>query len=205
MKKFISHTGIIAPLDISNVDTDAIIPKQFLQKIDKTGFSESLFYNWRFIKGDTHTLDENFVLNKPNYFQCSILITRNNFGCGSSREHAVWALLDYGFRAIIAPNFADIFYSNSFNNHLLLITLSENEVNNIFNIIYNKPGIKVTINLKNNELIILNKKYFFEIDNFYRSCLLKGLDNIDLTLKHENKIVQYEKKIPSFYQLTSMI
>lgn len=205
MKKFISHTGIIAPLDISNVDTDAIIPKQFLQKIDKTGFAESLFYNWRFGNSQENTLDTNFVLNKPHYFQSSILIARNNFGCGSSREHAVWALLDYGFRVIIAPNFADIFYNNSFNNHLLLITLPECEINDIFNIIYKNPGIQATINLKKNEFIIYDKKYIFTIDDFYRSCLLQGLDNIDLTLKHSDRIIQYEKQIPKFYQLKAIL
>ncbi|QCI27220.1 3-isopropylmalate dehydratase small subunit [Buchnera aphidicola] len=198
MKKFIHHTGIIAPLDLSNVDTDAIIPKQFLQKIDKTGFSDSLFYNWRFLEGNKKHVNLNFVLNKSQYQKSSILITRNNFGCGSSREHAVWALLDYGFRVIIAPSFADIFYSNSFNNHLLLITLSEKNINNIFHMIYNNPGIKATINLYKKKIKINNLKYDFKIDDFYRSCLLEGLDNIDLTLKNKKKILKYEKSIPKF-------
>lgn len=201
MKKFISHTGIIAPLDISNVDTDAIIPKQFLQKTDKTGFAESLFYNWRFLCNNHDKPDTKFILNQPAYKNSSILITRNNFGCGSSREHAVWALLDYGFRAIIAPDFADIFYSNSFNNHLLLIMLPENDIDSIFNIIYNIPGIQATVDLENNKFIINSNIYNFQIDNFYRSCLLQGLDGIDLTLRHEKKIMQYEALIPEFYKI----
>ncbi|QCI26545.1 3-isopropylmalate dehydratase small subunit [Buchnera aphidicola] len=198
MKPFTNHTGIIAPLDISNIDTDAIIPKQFLQKVSKTGFKKYLFYNWKFINGDIKKINHTFILNHPNYKKSSILITRHNFGCGSSREHAVWALLDYGFKAIIAPSFADIFYSNSFNNHLLLITLSENYINNIFYIIYNKPGIQATINLQNNQFILCNKIYSFKINNFHRLCLLKGLDNIDLTMKYEKYILQYEKNIPNF-------
>ncbi|WP_343182365.1 3-isopropylmalate dehydratase small subunit [Buchnera aphidicola] len=199
MKKFINHTGIIVPLDISNVDTDAIIPKQFLHTVNRTGFSESLFYNWRFIKGDKKQVNKSFVLNKICYQSASILITRNNFGCGSSREHAVWALLDYGFKVIISSKFADIFYNNSFNNHLLLITLSENFINEIFNIIFNQPGIQATVNLLDNSLVIENKKYDFFVDDFYRKCLLNGVDNIDLTLRNINKIKKYEKRIPNFF------
>ncbi|CAL4321465.1 3-isopropylmalate dehydratase small subunit [Buchnera aphidicola] len=202
MQKFISHTGIIAPLKLSNVDTDAIIPKQFLQKIEKTGFSESLFFNWRFINGNKNHINTKFVLNDPNYQKSSILISYENFGCGSSREHAVWALLDYGFRCIIAPSFADIFYSNSFNNNLLLIKLNENKIHNIFSIIDHNPGIKLKINLLDNEIIIDNQKYRFNIDNFHRLLLINGLDNIDLTLKKKNKIEKYEKNIPKFFVST---
>ncbi|WP_410051744.1 3-isopropylmalate dehydratase small subunit [Buchnera aphidicola] len=186
---------------MSNVDTDAIIPKQFLQKIDKKGFGDSLFYNWRFLNNNPSIPDMQFVLNQPDYKKSSILITRNNFGCGSSREHAVWALLDYGFRVIIASDFADIFYSNSFNNNLLLITLPKNDINDIFNIIYNTPGIQSTINLQDNVFIIDNNKYNFKIDTLYRLCLLEGLDNIDLTLKNEKKISTYERLIPEFYNM----
>lgn len=198
MKKFTLHTGVIAPLDICNVDTDAIIPKQFLQKIDRTGFSDDLFFHWRCIGGDKNNINKNFFLNKLHYKKSSILITRDNFGCGSSREHAVWALLDYGFKCIIAPNFADIFYSNSFNNGLLLITLNKSDIDNIFNIIYNHPGIQSTVSLKKNFVFLNGEKYSFKIDDFYRYCLLHGLDSIDLTLKHECNILKYEKNIPIF-------
>ncbi|CAL4321409.1 3-isopropylmalate dehydratase small subunit [Buchnera aphidicola (Myzocallis carpini)] len=198
MKKFISHTGIIAPLNFSNVDTDAIIPKQFLQKIERTGFANDLFYNWRFLEGNIECPNKNFVLNNPTYQKSSILLSRENFGCGSSREHAVWALLDYGFRAIIAASFSDIFYSNSFNNNLLLIILSIDNINNIFEIIKKKPGILATINLYYNYITIENHKYSFQIDDFYRSCLLNGVDNIDITLQYKKHITQYEKKIPNF-------
>lgn len=198
MKKFITHTGIIAPLDISNVDTDAIIPKQFLQKIDRTGFSKNLFYNWRFLNGDKNIPNLNFVLNQKYYHKSSILISRENFGCGSSREHAVWALLDYGFKVIIASSFSDIFYDNSFNNQLLLINLSELEIDDIFYIVYQNPGIKCTVNLKMNYILLNNKKYIIKINEFHRSCLLNGFDNIDLTMKHEDKISKYEKNIPDF-------
>ncbi|CAL4042809.1 3-isopropylmalate dehydratase small subunit [Buchnera aphidicola (Phyllaphis fagi)] len=198
MKKFIYHTGIIAPMDISNVDTDAIIPKQFLQKVSRTGFKNNLFYNWKFINGDNKKLNDKFILNQPYYKKSSILVTRHNFGCGSSREHAVWALLDYGFKSIIAPSFGDIFYNNSFNNHLLLIKLPENDINDIFNIIYQNPGIKATVNLKNNQFILYQKIYQFKINDFHRLCLLNGLDNIDLTMQYEKYILKYEKNIPNF-------
>ncbi|CAL4321540.1 3-isopropylmalate dehydratase small subunit [Buchnera aphidicola] len=200
LTSFISHTGIIAPMDRSNVDTDAIIPKQFLQKINRTGFSEHLFHNWRFLNGNTKTPDLNFVLNQKHYKSASILISRENFGCGSSREHAVWALLDYGFKSIIAPDFADIFYDNSFNNQLLLITLSKVHIDSIFNIVFKNPGIQATINLKMNFIILKNQKYIIKINDFHRHCLLNGFDSIDLTMKYERYISKYEKNIPVFYQ-----
>lgn len=198
MAKFIKHTGLVAPLDAANVDTDAIIPKQFLQKVTRTGFGKHAFHEWRFLDDAGQQPNPDFVLNKPRYQGASILLTRENFGCGSSREHAPWALADYGFKAIIGSSFADIFYNNSFNNQLLLINLSEEEVDELFKIIEANEGITFTVDLENEIVIAGDKTYSFKIDPFKRHCLLNGLDNIGLTLQHEEAISAYESRIPRF-------
>ncbi|XRX42457.1 MAG: 3-isopropylmalate dehydratase small subunit [Buchnera aphidicola (Eriosoma harunire)] len=199
MDKFKEHNGIVVPLDMSNIDTDVIIPKQFLQKITKEDFGKHLFYNWRFLNGCSKKINKNFILNNECYKNATILLVRDNFGCGSSREHAVWSLKDYGFKVIIAISFADIFYNNSFNNHLLLITLTESEINTIFSIVTQHIGIKCNINLLHNKLKIDNKEYTFFISEFHKFCLLHGLDSIDLTMKRKSDIEHYEKSIPSFF------
>ncbi|QCI20748.1 3-isopropylmalate dehydratase small subunit (plasmid) [Buchnera aphidicola (Brachycaudus cardui)] len=197
MFKFTEHTGVVVPLDIANIDTDTIIPKQFLQKVSKIGFGKYLFHDWRFL--DTRQLqkNKNFILNKEVYKNASILLTRENFGCGSSREHAVWSLLDYGFRVIIGSTFADIFYNNSFNNKLLLITLDKKDINFLFDVVKMNIGISFNVNLLNNEIIVNKRSFSFQLDDFRRTCLLNNLDNIDLTMKYSDKIQDYEDKISS--------
>ncbi|HET9200846.1 MAG TPA: 3-isopropylmalate dehydratase small subunit [Dehalococcoidia bacterium] len=193
MEAFKKITGIIAPLDRVNVDTDQIIPKQFLKRIEKTGFNDALFYDWR-IKPDGSP-DPDFVLNKEPYTQASILVAGRNFGSGSSREHAPWALKDFGFRAIIAPSFADIFRNNCFQNGLLPIELPEEAVNELIERAQKYPGYSLTIDLEKNEIsddeVFLMK---FEVDDFRRYCLLNGLDDIAMTLQHEEKIEAFEAR-----------
>jgi 3-isopropylmalate/(R)-2-methylmalate dehydratase small subunit len=198
MAKFTKHTGLVVPLDAANVDTDAIIPKQFLQKVTRTGFGKHAFHEWRFLDDAGKQPNPEFVLNKPRYKGASILLARENFGCGSSREHAPWALADYGFKTIIGSSFADIFYNNSFNNQLLLVNLSEEDVDELFKIVEANEGIEFTIDLVNEVVIAGDKQYPFKIDAFKRHCLLNGLDNIGLTLQHEEAISDFEQKIPSF-------
>lgn len=198
MTKFVKHTGLVVPLDAANVDTDAIIPKQFLQKVTRTGFGQHAFHEWRFLDDAGKQPNPEFTLNKPRYHGASILLARENFGCGSSREHAPWALADYGFKAIIGSSFADIFYNNSFNNQLLLVTLSEQEVDELFKIVEANEGMQFTVDLENEVVIAGDKTYPFKIDAFKRHCLLNGLDNIGLTLQHEDAISAFEQKIPSF-------
>ena len=189
--KFTQHTGIVAPLDAANVDTDAIIPKQFLQKVTRTGFGQHLFHDWRF-EDDAGTVPTpGFVLNKPEFKGTSILLARENFGCGSSREHAPWALTDFGFHVVIAPSFADIFYGNSFNNQLLPVKLSEEEVDELFRLVADQPGISFTVDLEAQTVTAGDKVYSFELDSFRRHCLINGLDSIGLTLQHEASISQY--------------
>ena len=159
IKKFTQHTGIVAPLDVANVDTDAIIPKQFLQKITRTGFGSYLFHNWRFNDDEGTIITSDFVLNQPEYKGSSILLTRENFGCGSSREHALWALTDFGFKVIIAPNFADIFYTNSFNNQLLLVKLTDTEIEQMFQCTTTYPGMSFTVDLEAQTVIVRNNIY----------------------------------------------
>lgn len=193
MEPFVIHTGIAAPLDRANVDTDAIIPKQFLKRIERTGFGQFLFYEWRFTPEGTPI--ESFVLNLPRYKGASILLARNNFGCGSSREHAPWALLDYGFRAIIAPSFADIFYNNCFKNGILPIKLPEEQVQELFVRTETHENYQLTIDLQ--EQVVRDDyglSYPFEVDEYRRYLLLNGLDDIGLTLQHEEKIKAYEEK-----------
>lgn len=198
MSGFKQHTGLVVPLDAANVDTDAIIPKQFLQKVNRTGFGKHLFHDWRFLDDAGQQPNPNFVMNKPRYEGASILLARENFGCGSSREHAPWALADYGIKAMIAPSFADIFYGNSINNQMVPVRLTEQEVDEIFQFVEGNEGTQLTVDLERMEVKANGKTYSFEIDEFRRHCLLNGLDNIGLTLQHEDKIADYETKIPSF-------
>jgi 3-isopropylmalate/(R)-2-methylmalate dehydratase small subunit len=193
MKPFVIHTGLVAPLDRVNVDTDAIIPKQFLKRIERTGFGQFLFYEWRFHTDGTPI--DSFVLNRPQYAGATVLLARNNFGCGSSREHAPWALLDYGFRAVIAPSFADIFYNNCFKNGILPIRLSEEQVQELFVRAESRENYQITIDLQ--EQVVRDEdglSYPFEVDPYRRYCLLNGLDDIGITLEHEDKIAAYEAK-----------
>ena len=191
MKSFHQHTGLVAPLDRANVDTDQIIPKQFLKRIERTGFGQFVFYDWRYLPDGQ--INPSFVLNEPRYQGASILVTDKNFGCGSSREHAPWALGEYGFRVIIAPSFADIFANNCFKNGLLPITLTAQQVREIMNRAERHEGYTLTVNLEaqtitdSNGLAIL-----FVVDKFQRYCLLEGLDDIGLTLRHEDAIRAYE-------------
>lgn len=196
--KFTQHTGIVAPLDAANVDTDAIIPKQFLQKVTRTGFGQHLFHDWRF-EDDAGTVPTaSFVLNKPEFKGTSILLARENFGCGSSREHAPWALTDFGFHVVIAPSFADIFYGNSFNNQLLPVKLSDEEVDEMFKLVAAQPGIRFNVDLEAQTVTAGDKTYPFELDSFRRHCMINGLDSIGLTLQHEASISDYEQKQPAF-------
>lgn len=197
-EKFIRHTGLVAPLDAANVDTDAIIPKQFLQKVTRTGFGAHLFNDWRFLDDKGEQPNPEFVLNYPQYQGASILLARENFGCGSSREHAPWALTDYGFKVVIAPSFADIFYGNSFNNQLLPVTLSDQQVDELFQLVQSQPGIKFTVDLEGEKVITGDKEYPFTIDTFRRHCMMNGLDSIGLTLQHEQAISDWEQKQPTF-------
>ena len=202
MKKFETHTGVVAPLDRKNVDTDLIIPKQFLKSIKRSGFGKNLFDEIRYLdEGQPdqdcsgRPLNPDFVLNKPEYAGSSILLARTNFGCGSSREHAPWALDDYGFRAVIAPSYADIFFNNCFKNGLLPIILTEEEVDELFNAVAAQPGMSLTVDLVNQKVVSPSgKEYGFEVDAFRKHCLLNGLDDIGLTLEHADDIRAYEAK-----------
>lgn len=194
MRAFREHTGIAVPLDRSNVDTDQIIPKQFLKRIERTGYGEFLFYDWRYDADGKPRTD--FVLNRPQYAGGSILVAGKNFGCGSSREHAAWALSDYGFRAIIAPSFADIFSTNAGNNGILLVRLPEAAMQTLINRSQQTSGYKLHISLET-QTVHDEADFFatFPMDAFRRNCLLEGLDEIGLTLKHEAEIAAYEAKI----------
>jgi len=197
MKPFTKHTGLVATLDRVNVDTDQIIPKQFLKRIERTGFGECLFYDWRFRDDGTRNAD--FELNQPRFEGATILLARANFGCGSSREHAPWALLDYGFRTIIAPSFADIFYNNCFKNGMLPVTLSEEQVERLFQQATGNIGYEVTVDLQRQWVTDdSGLRYSFDVDPFRRECLLKGLDDIGLTLQHEDKIREHEARRVTF-------
>jgi len=191
MEAFVKHTGIVAPVDRVNVDTDAIIPKQFLKRIERTGFGQFLFYEWRF--DEAGNPNPQFDLNKPRYQGASILLTRANFGCGSSREHAPWAILDYGFKVIIAPSFADIFYNNCFKNGILPIKLPEEQVEELFQRTYNNEGYQLTVDLENKRITDSQGLTIeFDLDEHRRQFLLLGLDDIGLTLQHEDAIAAYE-------------
>lgn len=198
MTKFTKHIGIVVPLDAANVDTDAIIPKQFLQKVTRTGFGQHLFNDWRFLDDAGQKPNPDFILNKPRYKDASILLTRENFGCGSSREHAPWALTDYGFKVVIAPSFADIFYGNSLNNQLLPLTLNEADIDELFKLVDSQEGVQFTVDLENQTVMAGGKSYHFEIDAFRKHCMINGLDSIGLTLQHDAEISAYEAKQPVF-------
>lgn len=202
MEAFTIHKGLVAPLDRANVDTDLIIPKQFLKSIKRSGFGPNLFDELRYLDhgepgmdNSKRPLNPDFVLNKDRYQDASILLARKNFGCGSSREHAPWALLQYGFKAIIAPSFADIFFNNSFKNGLLPIVLSEEEVAKLFDEVAANPGYQLNIDLEKQEVTSTSGDvYHFEIDSFRKYCLLNGFDDIGLTLREADKIKAYEKQ-----------
>ena len=196
MKQFITHTGITVPLDRANIDTDAIIPKQFLRKIERTGFGKHPFHEWRYLDYEGTKENPDFILNKPGYRGATILLARDNFGCGSSREHAPWALTDYGFRAIIAPSFADIFSNNSLQNGLLLVKLKTDEIDELFRQDKGKAGFEISVDLRNQTVVGPTGKYYkFDINPFSKDCLLKGLDAIGWTLQFENKIKAYEESL----------
>ncbi len=200
MQKFTIHQGMVAPMDRENVDTDAIIPKQFLKSIRKTGFGPNLFDEWRYLDKGEPGIPESqrkpnpdFVLNQPRYQGASILLARKNFGCGSSREHAPWAIDQYGFRAIIAPSYADIFFSNCFKNGLLPIVLPESVVNQLFDEVAAFPGFSLTIDLERQVVVKpQGEEIPFDVQPFRKYCLLNGFDDIGLTLRHKDKIQSYE-------------
>ena len=195
MQPFRKHTGLVAPLDRVNVDTDQIIPKQFLKRIERTGFGQFLFYDWRFAADGKKTAD--FVLDAPRYQNASILVAGRNFGCGSSREHAVWALADFGFRVVIASSFADIFANNSLKNGLLTVRLSDEQVAEIMRRAKETENYELTVDLESRR--VKDGRGFaatFAIDEFARHCLLNGLDDIGLTLQHEAEIAAYEARHP---------
>lgn len=196
MTPFTKHTGIAVPIDRVNVDTDAIIPKQFLRKIERTGFGVHLFHEWRYTDYEGTKENLEFVLNKPEYRNATILLARDNFGCGSSREHAPWALSDYGFRVIIAPSFADIFYNNCINNGILLVRLEADEVDELFQQAEKTPDAQIAVDLEK-QLITSdnNKTYSFEIDTFAKTCLLEGFDQIGWTQQFEERIASFESKL----------
>ncbi|WP_421168857.1 3-isopropylmalate dehydratase small subunit [Aeromonas dhakensis] len=198
MTGFKQHKGIAVPLDSANVDTDAIIPKQFLQKVNRIGFGKHLFHDWRFLDDAGQQPNPEFVLNQPQFAGASILLARENFGCGSSREHAPWALADYGFKTIIAPSFADIFYGNAINNGMVPVRLLEEEVDALFQLVAAQPGIEIEVDLEANQVRAGSLSFGFEIDEFRRYCLLNGLDAIGLTLQHEAAISAFEAKQPSW-------
>ncbi len=200
MEKFTVHKGLVAPLDRANVDTDAIIPKQFLKSIQRTGFGPNLFDEWRYLDvgqpgqdNSKRPLNPDFVLNQPRYQGASILLARDNFGCGSSREHAPWALTQYGFRAVIAPSFADIFFNNCYKNGLLPVVLTEAQVDQLFNETNAFNGYQLTIDLERQAVITPSGAGFeFDIAPFRKYCMLNGFDDIGLTLRHADKIRAFE-------------
>ncbi len=202
MKPFTTVTGLVAPMDRSNVDTDMIIPKQFLKSIKRSGFGPNLFDEVRYLDegqpgmdNSKRPLNPDFELNKPRYAGAQVLLARKNFGCGSSREHAPWALEDYGFRAIIAPSFADIFYNNCFKNGLLPIVLPDDVVDRLFNAVASTEGYKLTIDLENQQVVTPEGDVFeFEVNAFRKHCLINGLDDIGLTLQNADAIRTYETR-----------
>ena len=195
MEAFNTLSGMTAPLDKINVDTDQIIPKQFLKKIERTGFGVHLFHDWRYTDDDAKHSNSEFVLNLPRYQGAQILLTRENFGCGSSREHAPWALQDYGFKCVIASSFADIFFSNCRKNGILAIVLQSEEIQYLFEEVEANEGCQLTVDLP--QQIVSSpqgKKFTFEVDVFAKNCLLKGLDDIDWTMQFEKRIQDYEQQ-----------
>jgi len=203
MERFTQHTGLVVPLDRANVDTDQIIPKQFLRSIRRTGFGPNLFDAWRYLdEGQPdkpnagRPLNPDFVLNQPRYKGASILLARKNFGCGSSREHAPWALAEYGIRAIIAPSYADIFFNNCYKNGLLPVVLTEPEVDRLFHEVAAFPGFRLAIDLEKQTVASVDggKVMHFDMEPFRKYCLINGLDDIGLTLRHADKIRSFEER-----------
>ncbi len=202
MQAFTTFTGIVLPLDRANVDTDAIIPKQYLKSIKRSGFGVNLFDDWRYLDhgnpGDDHSkrrINPDFVINLPRYKNAGVLLTRKNFGCGSSREHAVWALMDHGIRAVVAPSFADIFLSNCFKNGLLPITLPESDIDELFRLTFDNEGYQLSINLEAQTVTTPEDNTIsFEIDAGLKNRMLQGLDEIGMTLQYANAIKSYEQK-----------
>ena len=198
MEAFTTLSGMAAPLDKINVDTDQIIPKQFLKKIERTGFGVHLFHDWRYLDDAGTQANSEFVLNFPRYQGSKILLTRENFGCGSSREHAPWALQDYGFKCVISSSFADIFFSNCRKNGILAVVLQPEEVQALFEEVEANEGYQLTVDLQQQTVITPDgKKYYFEMDAFAKNCLLEGLDDIGWTLQFEDKIQDYEQQARS--------
>lgn len=207
MQPFVTHTGIVVPLDRANIDTDAIIPKQFLTSIYKTGFGPNLFDEWRYLDRGAPGMDNSkrplnmeFSLNQPQYKEATILLARENFGCGSSREHAVWALTDYGFRAVISSSYSDIFYNNCFKNGFLPIRLTPEQIETLFQLTAQYDDLEIAIDLPNQSMTavrkgeVLTDSFIFEIDEFRKHCLIQGFDDISLTLEHADEIRAYEAK-----------
>ncbi len=207
MQPFVTHTGIVVPLDRANIDTDAIIPKQFLTSIYKTGFGPNLFDEWRYLDRGAPGMDNSkrplnmeFSLNQPQYKEATILLARENFGCGSSREHAVWALTDYGFRAVISSSYSDIFYNNCFKNGFLPIRLTPEQIETLFQLTAQYNDLEIAIDLPNQSVTAvrngeaLTDAFIFEIDEFRKHCLIQGFDDISLTLEHADEIRAYEAK-----------
>jgi 3-isopropylmalate/(R)-2-methylmalate dehydratase small subunit len=194
MKPFVRHHGVVAPLEAGNVDTDQIIPKQFLKRIERTGYEDALFFDWRFL-ADGKTPNPEFELNAPRYRGASVLLTKENFGCGSSREHAPWALGDYGFRAILASSFADIFYNNCFNNGMLPVVLAPRTIDELFREVRATEGYSLDIDLPRQTITTPDRRELaFELDAFLKERLLNGWDQIGLTLRHEARISEYERR-----------
>ena len=194
MEPFVRQEGMVAPLEAQNVDTDQIIPKQFLKRIERTGYEDCLFFDWRF-EADGKTPNPEFEMNAPRYRGATILLTKDNFGCGSSREHAPWALLDYGFRAILAPSFADIFYNNCFNNGMLPIVVASPTVERLFREVRATEGYSLSIDLPSQTITKPDGQTIaFEIDAFLKDRLLNGWDQIGLTLRHDSEIAAYERR-----------
>ena len=192
MNPFKIHKGLVAVLNRQHVDTDQIIPKQFLKRIERTGFGQFLFFDWRYLQ-DGQTPNPEFELNAPRFKEASILLTRDNFGCGSSREHAPWAILEYGFRVLIAPSFADIFYNNCFKNGILPVVLPSQRVDELIQQVQKQEGYQLEVDLDKQEIRNpFNQAFSFEINEYRKYCLLNGLDEIGLTLQHQDKIVAYE-------------
>lgn len=193
MESFKTLRGTVAPLDAQHVDTDQIIPKQFLKRVERTGFGQFLFFDWRYLN-DGKTPNPEFELNKPRYQGAAILLTRDNFGCGSSREHAPWSILEYGFRCILAPSFADIFYNNCFKNGILPIVLPAATIDQLFKEVAAQSGYELNVDLDKQDITTPSgNKISFEVNPFRKNCLLNGLDDIGLTLQQESKITAYEQ------------
>lgn len=193
MEPFIQHTGLVAPLNRVNVDTDQMIPKQFLKGLTRQGFGRVLFYDWRYLPGEVPNPE--FELNFPRYKGATVLLAGANFGCGSSREHAPWGIADYGFHAIIAPSYADIFFNNCFKNGILPVVLTQEQADELFKRVEKNEGYKLTVDLPSQTVTdSQGLKYSFEVDPFRKNCLLKGLDDIGLTLEHEKDISAFERK-----------